>query len=79
MKRKIKYKFYNKKYRIVEETDDVGELRKKRTIIEYDDYFNRVIKPFMWFSSNVFGNNHFRDENAWFYHPLCFIEKLAKT
>lgn len=76
---KIKYKFYNKKYRIVEETDDVGELRKKRTIIEYDDYFNRVIKPFMWFSSNVFGNNHFRNENAWFYHPLCFIEKLAKT
>ena len=32
----------------------------------------------MWFSPNVFGGNHFRDGNAWFYHPLYFIEKLAK-
>ena len=75
---KTKYKFYNKKYQIVEETDDVGKLRKRKKIIEYDDYYNKVIKPFMWFSPNVFGGNHFRDGNAWFYHPLYFIEKLAK-
>ena len=73
---KIKYKFYKKKYQVVMESDNVDKLRKRHRIIEYDEYYEKMIKPFMWFDSAIFGKKQFKNDIAWFYHPLHFLERL---
>ena len=37
------------------ESDNVDKLRKRHRIIEYDEYYEKMIKPFMWFDSAIFG------------------------
>ena len=74
---KIKYKFYKKKY-VVAEPEEYNRKKYKNKLIDYDDYYEKVIKPFMWFKADVFDNKHFRDGTAWYYHPLVFIEEIGK-
>ena len=58
------------------ESDNVDKLRKRHRIIEYDEYYEKMIKPFMWFDSAIFGKKQFKNDIAWFYHPLHFLERL---
>lgn len=75
-KSNTKLKYYKKKYFELSVYDNEEKLRKKKKLLEYDEYYDKYIKPYMWFYSDIFTHNEFQNECAWYYHPIYFIEKF---
>lgn len=73
-----KYKYYKKRYEELTDGDNEEKLKKRKKLIEYDEYYENYIKPYMWFNSKIFDNKHFKSGDAWYYQPLKFIEDLVK-
>jgi len=77
-KTNTKLKYYKRKYVELTADDNEDELRKNKRLLEYDKYYDKYIKPYMWFYSDIFTKNEFKDECAWYYHPLYFLEEISK-
>lgn len=55
-----------------------SDVKNEEKHIEFDDYFDKYHKSYMWMKKEFFKENSFRSGQVFVYHPLYFIEKLAK-
>lgn len=64
-----------KKFYIGDVSKDGDE--KEARYVDFDSYFDKYHKKYMWMKKEFFDENKFKDGQVFVYHPLYFIEKLV--